>query len=130
MSLLNAGGRGDACERERRHFRDGAPEAADPDRRVGIALLELDPHAGADLRHDVDAAHLAGDRNARHGPRRQRDAGDVRHDHLNAADLLGIDVVDHRRAVLAVIALGGEELGEGKAHGGTILMATPLAASR
>ena len=32
-------------------LRPRAPEAADPDRIVRVALLELDPDAGADLRH-------------------------------------------------------------------------------
>ena len=41
--------------REHRHLGGGAPVAADPDRLVGVALLELDPHARADLRHGEHA---------------------------------------------------------------------------
>ena len=41
--------------REHGHLGGGAPVAADPDRPVRVALLELDPDARADLRHREDA---------------------------------------------------------------------------
>ena len=44
---------GSPASGQRRHLGRDAPAAADPDRIVGVALLELDPHAGADLRHHV-----------------------------------------------------------------------------
>ena len=57
--------------REHRDLRRRAPVAADPDRPVGVALLELDPDAGADLRHGEDAAVDPGAGQARHRPRRR-----------------------------------------------------------
>src|SRR6185312_7978120 len=86
--------------RQRRHFRRAAPEAADPDRIIRVALLELDPHAGADLRHHVHAALLAGDRHARHRPAGRDQSGHVRHLHLDAPALFRVHVLDHRAAVI------------------------------
>ena len=81
--------------RQRRHLGRAAPEAADPDRIVGIALLELDPHARAD--HAARAnmpiwmpatgtqgiAQVAGTAPATSGTM-----------HLHAAHLHRVDVVD------------------------------------
>ena len=49
-----------------------APVAADPDRVVGVAALELDPHARADRRHREHAHVDAGHRQARQRPARGR----------------------------------------------------------
>src|SRR5262249_19156247 len=78
------------------------PEAAHPHRKVRVALLELHPDAGADLRDHERPLLLAGDRHAGHGPTRGDDVRDVGHDHLDAPDLLGVGVGDHRRPVEAV----------------------------
>ena len=97
--------------RERGHLGAAAPEAADPDRMVGIALLELDPHAGADHRQREHAVLDAGDRHARHRPGDGDQAGDVGHLHLQPALLHRIDVVQHHAAVLAVIPAGSAHTG-------------------
>src|SRR5262249_9796173 len=97
--------------RERRHLGRGAPEAADPDRVVRVALLELDPHAGADRRQHHDARLDARERHARHGPARPRQREHVRDLDLDPVLPLRVDVVDDRTAVLAVELRG--------AHAGT-----------
>src|SRR5215510_2427231 len=97
-----AGRNGRRHERERGYFGEHAPEAADPDRLVGVAAIELDPHAGADLRHGEETLRLAGERHAGHGPAGRHHVGYGRHDRHDAADLLGIDVVDDRAAIFAV----------------------------
>ena len=53
--------------------------AAAPDRPVGVALLELDPHAGADLRDGPRARLLAREREAGQRPARGGDPGHVGH---------------------------------------------------
>ena len=52
-----------------------SPAAADPDRVVGIAVLELDPDAGADRRHHINTHRRPGrpgQRHARLGPGRRQ----------------------------------------------------------
>src|SRR5262249_9650379 len=50
-------------------------------------------------------AALAGHRHTRQRPAARHDAEHVGHDCLNAPALLGIDVAEHRGAVLAVVPL-------------------------
>src|SRR5262249_16267344 len=65
-----------------------APVPADPDRPIGVALFELDPHARTDLRDGEEACVDPGAGQARHRPRGRDRPGDVGHDRLDAPDLL------------------------------------------
>src|SRR3569832_104293 len=118
-AVLERGLHGDARHhlrhhvRKQRHLGRRAPIAADPDWKVGIALLDLHPYAAA-FQRQCEHAHVdAGDRHAGHGPARQHHVRHVGHHRLDAADLHGVDVVHHGAAVLAEEFLG-------LAHGGTL----------
>src|SRR5271166_5350524 len=107
--------------RQDRHVGDESPEAAGPDRIVRIALFELHPYLRADRRHDEAAGLNAGRRHARHRPARWQLAEHVRHLREDAPDLQGIDVLDHRAAILAVEALlASSAVGGCRAHGLTV----------
>src|SRR5215469_3408188 len=99
----DAGAYGISGQRKHGQFGGGAPEAPCPDGIVGIALFELHPHAGADLRNEIGAHLLARDRHARHRPARRQDRRHVRHNDLNAAHLQGVDVLQDRSAIFSVV---------------------------
>src|SRR5690606_12567451 len=63
------------------------------------------PDAGADLGHEEGAGALAGDGQAGHRPGRRDETLHVRDDGLDAAAVLGIEIVGHGAAVLAVVAM-------------------------
>ena len=92
---------------QRRHLGRRAVEAAGPDRVVGVAVLELDPDAGADRRH-ARTLPVWMPATGKQGIAQLVSAivGDVGHDRLDAADHHRVDVVDDRAAVLAEIGLG------------------------
>src|SRR5262245_31372668 len=69
---------------------------------IGIALLELDPHLGADGRNHETAGLDARRRNAGHGPTRWDHAKDIRNLHEDAADLFRVDVLDDQASVFPV----------------------------
>ena len=94
-------GTGRILGHEIRHFALG-PVPAHPDRVANIATLVFDPHAGTFRRNGEKAHAAAGRRQAGQRPsRRLILAGDRRDDRPDAAALVRVDVVLHRRAVLA-----------------------------
>src|SRR5262249_41204940 len=87
-----------------RYLGECTPEAANPNWIFWIALLELDPDPGADLRNHEGTLEFACDGYAGHGPGCRHQSLHVRHDRLNSPALLRIYVVHYRSAVFAVIS--------------------------
>ena len=95
---------GTAAQSQRRHIARREP-ASSPDGLVGIALLKLHPDARADRRHHVDphrGAGRAGQRRACLAPARRHQSEHVRNDAHDPSAQLGIDILHHGAAVLAV----------------------------
>src|SRR5690606_3683565 len=77
-----------------------APEAARPDRVVGVAGLELDPDVRADGWDDEEADLRPREGRARHRPAHPTPAEHRGHAHLDPPHLHRVDVVLHLSAVL------------------------------
>src|SRR5262249_32483609 len=87
---------------EHRHIRHQPPEPSGPDRIIRIALFEFDPDLRA-YRWNDEASRLDSCcRHTGHRPARWDFAEHVRNLHHDAADLLGIDVLDHQTRVFSV----------------------------
>src|SRR6516164_3701263 len=104
-------------QQDRRDLGHRSPPAARPDRVIGVALLELDPDAGADRRQREEPHAAAAERGARHRPAAFVVAHDVGH--------LGLDSPQHER-VLDVGNFTSVLAVEWLAHGLTTGVSVPV----